>query len=105
MGEYEDMMDMGFEEVKPKPKRKKAPPRKKLPKKTEVSLPLAPEMIKTLTDSNEHIVAAMAQQNKIMQQELNKLVTEIKPKPSRMRVKVNRNSAGFMDSLDIDLEY
>jgi len=104
MGEYDEMLDLGFEEVKPK--RKPAPPKKTAkPKAAKVELPMATEVAKSITDANKEIAAAMAQQNKIMKQELNKLVTVIKPKPKKMHVQVTRNSAGFMDSLDIDLEY
>ena len=105
MGEFEDMMDMGFEEVKPKKKRKKSPPKKSLEQTHEVSLPIATEVAKSITDANKSVAAMMAEQNKVMKEELNKLVTAMKPRPTRMKVSVHRNSAGFMDSLDIDLEY
>ncbi len=101
MAEYDDLVDMGFEEIKPK-QRKEAPPKKSAKKEVKV---IAPDPSEVIRESNQQFAAAMAAQNATLKKEMNKLVTAIKPKPKKMRVTVNRNSAGFADSFDIDVEY
>lgn len=103
MADYDDLIEMGFEPEEKKPKkRRKAPPKK-------TAKPVAPK-VQVVKDSSAEVVAqaaadAIKESNATFKKALNELVAKIEPRPKKMRVDIHRNSAGFMDSFDIDVEY